>query len=337
MKNEKSFLVTGSAGFIGFHLCKLLLESGVNVVGIDNLNEYYDVKLKLDRNSILSSFPNYKFIKHDLSLGLSNAQIESLDGTSAIIHLAAQAGVRNSIDAPEEYLRSNIQGSFNVLELAKKISVEHVLLASTSSVYGSNDKLPFSELDNCSTPMSFYAASKLSMESMAHSYSHVFDIPVTIFRFFTVYGPWGRPDMALFKFTKNILAGETIEVYNNGDMKRDFTYVEDLARCVHQLIDNQPVSSADMLTVENSSPVAPFRIVNIGNSNTVELLDFVKVIEKLLQRKAKISFKGMQIGDVKETLASNDRLCKLIETTPYTNIEVGVQNFIDWYLQYYSR
>ena len=202
MKYEKKIVVTGSAGFIGFHLSKILLESGASVVGIDNLNEYYDVKLKLARNDHLSAFPNYRFIKHDVSSQMSDTQIETLAGTTTIVHLAAQAGVRNSIDAPEDYLSSNIEGSFKVLELAKNLRVEHVLMASTSSVYGANDKLPFSEHDNCTTPMSFYAATKLSMEAMAHSYSHLFDIPITIFRFFTVVGPGGRPDMALFKFKK---------------------------------------------------------------------------------------------------------------------------------------
>ncbi|MDC0122165.1 GDP-mannose 4,6-dehydratase [Planktomarina sp.] len=333
---RRKIIITGSAGFIGFHLARILLEYGYEVVGIDNLNDYYDVNIKTARNKILKQDDNFEFLELDICDGFKSVLDKNLKNASAIVHLAAQAGVRNSIDFPQKYLESNINGSFSVLDLAKTLEIEHLLLASTSSVYGANTNMPFGEMANCNTPMSFYAASKISMEAMAHSYSHIYNIPTTIFRFFTVYGPWGRPDMALFKFTKSILSEEPIDVYNFGKMKRDFTYVEDLANCVKELIKCPPKLSQAIPIHACTSPVAPFRTVNIGNSQQVPLMDFIKVLENCLGKKAEINFLEMQQGDVEMTLADTDFLKSIIGFKPNTRIDMGIKNFVDWYLDYFS-
>ena len=323
-------LITGSAGFIGFHLSKLLLENGYEVIGVDNYNEYYDSNLKRRRTLVLQN-TNRPFTQLECDVSDPNFHKKLLKyEPSIIIHLAAQAGVRYSIDNPEAYVKSNLLGTFQILELAKKCKPIHLLMASTSSVYGANKEMPFHENQKCDSQISFYAATKKSNESMSHSYSYTYGIPTTIFRFFTVYGPWGRPDMALFKFTKNILNGDAIDVYNNGEMSRDFTYVGDLVKSISLLIDsapnNIPVADFDSLSI-----VAPHRIVNIGNSKPVALMSYINTLEEELHRSAKINFMPMQTGDVTDTSSNTDLLYALTGYRPSTNIKDGIKNFVDWY------
>ena len=313
----KTALITGSAGFIGFHLCELLLEMGFEVIGVDAITEYYDPKLKLDRLKLLeenSNFVNYKVRVENFT---SLSEIFEKYSLDFVVHLAAQAGVRYSIEAPEDYVQTNLVGTYNVLELSKRSEVNHLLMASTSSVYGSNKILPFHELQKADTPMSFYAATKKSNELMAHSYAHIFALPITVFRFFTVYGPWGRPDMALFKFIKAMTNNEEIEVYNYGKMQRDFTYVIDLVKAIERLTKVTPPKLNERENIIQSSfdslsEVAPFRIVNIGNSNPVELMDYIQALENSLGIKAKKSMKPIQPGDVPATFADTKLLKDLI-------------------------
>ena len=330
----KKVLVTGSAGFIGFHLSNLLLEKGFKVYGIDNLNNYYDINLKLARNEILLSKDNYIFRKIDLENPEIIEYISEIN-PDHIIHLAAQAGVRYSLENPRSYINSNIVGTFNILEAARDISVGHLLIASTSSVYGANDEMPFHENQKTDTQLTIYSASKKANESMAHSYAHLYKIPTTMFRFFTVYGPWGRPDLALFKFVKNILANEAIDVYNNGEMYRDFTYIDDLVKSIVNLSAKIP-NTKDKFEQDSLSPIAPFRIVNIGNSNQVKLIEFVKLIENELNLKAQINFLPIQQGDVLATYANSDLLFNLTKFKPNTNIKDGIKKFVEWYLDYYK-
>jgi UDP-glucuronate 4-epimerase len=339
--NFNTALITGSSGFIGFHVAKILLDEGWLVTGLDSMSNYYDLKLKKDRLSILLKYENYKFIKgkiEDKNLLRKTFQDQK---PQIVIHLAAQAGVRYSIEQPREYLESNIIGTYELLEAAREFPPKHILIASTSSAYGANEKMPYKETDKADLQMSFYAATKKSTENMSHSYSHLFDLPITAFRFFTVYGPWGRPDMALFKFTKAIISGEKIDVYNHGDMRRDFTYIDDLIKSIRLLIDAVPESKNSNLNPkyknDNLSPVAPFRLVNIGNSKPEKLIDFIAAIEKKLGIKADMNLMPIQAGDVPVTWADTSLLSEIADYTPGTPIEAGVSNFIDWYNSYYEN
>ena len=338
-KMKRTVLVTGSAGFIGFHLCREMLELGFEVIGIDALTDYYDVKLKHSRLDILKKFPNYTDILGNIEDNDFCCELSEDFQFDSIIHLAAQAGVRYSIDHPKLYLKTNIEGTFNILELARKNKVRHLLCASTSSVYGSNTNMPFTELQKCDTQMSFYAATKKSNEVMAHSYSHIYGIPITMFRFFTVYGPWGRPDMALFKFTKAILDSQPIDIYNHGVMKRDFTYIDDLVHAIVKLNETPPPSVENrnkILKFDSLSKVAPWRVVNIGNSQPVNLMDYVNALETALNTTAKKNMLEMQPGDVAATWADTQLLHSLTGFKPRTNIVDGVQKFINWYQSYYG-
>ena len=335
--NAKKILVTGSCGFIGFHLSNLLLKNGFEVIGIDNLDPYYDVGLKRARNNILKKFKSYKFFEKDISVF---QHVEELlpEGIDKIVHLAAQAGVRYSIDKPEKYVTSNLLGCANILELARLTNVSHLLLASTSSAYGANTDMPFAETQNCSHPLSFYAATKQANELMSHSYSNIFRIPTTAFRFFTVYGPWGRPDMALFKFTKAIIEGSPIDVYNHGKMQRDFTFVTDLARSIMDLLEVTPVLEVtEFDNIDSKSPVAPWRLVNIGNAAPTDLMDYINAIETVLGKKAEINFLPMQPGDVEKTYANVSLLKALTGRVPNTTIDKGVTEFVTWYQDYYRQ
>lgn len=337
--DQRRIFITGTAGFIGYHLAKLLLAQGHKIAGYDGLTDYYDVRLKQRRHAMLFQHENFSATEAMLEDNdrLSTA-IESFK-PDVIVHLAAQAGVRYSIENPRAYFDANILGTFNVMEAARKIGVEHLLMASTSSVYGANTELPFSETERVSTPLTFYAATKLANESMGHSYAHIYNLPITMFRFFTVYGPWGRPDMALFKFTKGIIEGAPIEIYNNGDMWRDFTYVEDLVRSIAELIHvapQRPNANEEVVEGDSLSSVAAFRVVNIGNSDKVRLLDFVDAIEAEVGKRAIRKFMPMQQGDVPATWADASLLKKLTGYRPYTPFRQGVAKFVAWYRQYYD-
>ena len=329
-------LITGTAGFIGFHLSKLLLSHGHMIHGYDGITNYYDVKLKHDRQEILFKDSNFTFTKGMLEDSDKITKITKDFKPEIIIHLAAQAGVRYSLENPRAYIDSNIVGTFNILEAAKNINVRHLLMASTSSVYGANTKMPFNENDKADTQLTIYAATKKENESMAHSYSYLWKIPITIFRFFTVYGPWGRPDMALFKFISSIIREETIDVYNNGEMYRDFTYIDDLVQSIRSLINVIPVISTDEIDGENQSPVCPYRLINIGNSNKISLIDFIEAIEKEIGKKSIRNYLPMQKGDVKATLADTSNLYKLTGSAPRTNIQAGISEFVKWYIDYYK-
>ncbi|MEO0870979.1 MAG: GDP-mannose 4,6-dehydratase [Pseudomonadota bacterium] len=336
----RTVLITGSAGFIGFHLAKLLLADGFRVVGYDGMTDYYDVRLKQRRHQMLRQ--NEHFRAHE-------GMLEDFDSLNAlavaqkpdvIVHLAAQAGVRYSLENPRAYIDANIVGTFNVMECARELGVEHLLMASTSSVYGANDQMPFDEREKCDTPLTLYAATKKANEAMAHSYAHLWHLPTTMFRFFTVYGPWGRPDMALFKFTRGILEGTPIDIYNEGEMYRDFTYVSDLVRGIRLLIDAAPQrpESADAIAPYDSlSPVAPWRVVNIGNSDKVRLMDFITAIEEECGREAIKNFMPMQKGDVPATWADATLLKELTGYAPQTPFREGIRQFVDWYRTYYER
>jgi UDP-glucuronate 4-epimerase len=331
-------LITGSAGFIGFHLSRKLLKHKYKVVGIDNLNSYYDVQLKNDRLRILQSDENFKFFCIDIADQDAVSTLFKEHSFSAVINLAAQAGVRYSIENPHAYLMSNLQGFLNILEACRHHRIGHLLYASSSSVYGANKKMPFSAHQHVDHPLSLYAASKKSNEMMAHAYSTLYNLPTTGLRFFTVYGPWGRPDMALFIFTKAILEGKPIDVYNEGKMKRDFTFVDDIVETVFRLIKKipQPNVDWDPLHPDPASSFAPYRVFNIGNNNPVELLDFIRVIEVKLKKKAIKRLLPLQEGDVPETHSTLDELPSLIQFEPSVTIETGIGKFIDWYLDYYK-
>ena len=329
--------ITGSSGFIGFHLSKKLLDSGHSVHGFDSMNNYYDVKLKKARYKILKKYNKFLFTKNNLENQkvLSNTILKYKP--KIIIHLAAQAGVRYSIEKPRVYLDSNITGTYNIIELAKKVNVKHLLIASSSSVYGANKKLPFKEIDKTETQLSIYAATKKSTESIAHSYSNVWKVPITMLRFFTVYGPWGRPDMALFKFTKGIIDNKKIDIYNKGKMYRDFTYIDDIVDGIKALINKAPNSKQlNKFKNDSLSSVAPFRVLNIGNTRKVYLLDFIDALEKELGKKAIRNYMPMQKGDVKMTLSDTTLLKKLTGYNPKTNFRLGIKNFLKWYLSYYK-
>ena len=329
--------ITGSSGFIGFHLSKKLLDSGHSVHGFDSMNNYYDVKLKKARYEILKKYNKFSFTKNNLENQkvLSNTILKFKP--KIIIHLAAQAGVRYSIEKPRVYLDSNITGTYNIIELAKKVNVKHLLIASSSSVYGANKKLPFKEIDKTETQLSIYAATKKSTESIAHSYSNIWKTPITMLRFFTVYGPWGRPDMALFKFAKGIINKKKIDIYNNGKMYRDFTYVDDIVNGITALINKPPnLNQLGKIRNDSLSPVAPFRILNIGNTKKVFLLDFINELEKQLGKKAIRNYMVMQKGDVQTTVSNTTLLKKITGYNPKTHYKIGIKKFLEWYLFYYK-
>ncbi|MBF9048490.1 SDR family NAD(P)-dependent oxidoreductase [Roseobacter sp. HKCCD9010] len=335
----RTALVTGSAGFIGFHVCKRLLADGWRVVGIDALTDYYDVALKTRRHAMLLQNQRFQAVTERIEAEDLLQTLFEEHRPDAVIHLAAQAGVRYSIDNPESYVQANLIGTFRLLEAARAYPPAHMLLASTSSVYGANTVMPYAETAKADTQMSFYAATKKANESMAHSYAHLYDLPTTMFRFFTVYGPWGRPDMALFKFTKAILENTPIDIYNHGDMARDFTYVDDLVDGITRLIDTVPVrpeTADDIPEGDSLSPVAPWRIVNIGNSEPVQLLDFIAAIETAIGKPAIRNMMEMQPGDVPATWADAYLLQRLTGYTPKTKVADGVAEFVAWYRDFYQ-
>ncbi len=332
-------LVTGSAGFIGYHLSKRLLGEGWDVTGFDAITDYYDVTLKQRRHEMLSQDAKFTSIIARLEETDRLDQIFKSIKPDVVIHLAAQAGVRYSIEAPETYVNSNLIGTFRLLEAARNTPVKHLLLASTSSVYGANTDMPYGETDRADSQMSFYAATKKANEAMAHSYAHLYDIPTTMFRFFTVYGPWGRPDMAHFKFTKAILNNQPIDIYNQGKMRRDFTYIDDLVEAILRLSGVPPVrlaKGAHAKPGDSLSPVAPYRIVNIGNAQPTGLMEYVSAIEHAIGRVAKKNFHGMQPGDVPETFADTRLLAALTGYTPSTPVSEGIAKFVAWYREYYQ-
>jgi UDP-glucuronate 4-epimerase len=329
------YFITGTAGFIGFHLARRLLQDGHEVTGFDGMTHYYNIKLKHMRNAALAQFPAFKPVTAMLEDRAALEQAVAAAKPDVMIHLAAQAGVRYSNENPQAYLNSNLIGSWNILEIAKNTGVSHLMLASTSSIYGANPTVPFHETDRADEPLTFYAATKKSMELMAHSYAHLHKIPTTAFRFFTVYGPWGRPDMALFKFVKNMLEDQPIEIYGEGKMSRDFTYIDDLVEAVVRLSAVVPAESNRVASekVETLSRQAPFRVVNIGGGQPISLLDFVDTVEKALGHPAKRVMLPMQQGDVPRTYASPDLLLALTSYTPSTSLEQGVAAFVEWYLE----
>jgi len=332
------FLVTGAAGFIGYHIAERLLAAGHQVVGIDNLNDYYDVGLKMARLELLSDKSEFQFIKLDLADREGMAGLFAEQKFQRVIHLGAQAGVRYSLENPLAYADANLIGHLNVLEGCRHNKVEHLLYASSSSVYGLNRKLPFATEDSVDHPVSLYAATKKANELMSHSYSHLYGIPTTGLRFFTVYGPWGRPDMALFKFTKAILAGESIDVYNHGEMHRDFTYIDDIAEAIVRLQAIIPQADAAW-TVEQGSPAtssAPYRVYNIGNSSPVKLMEYIRALEQALGIEARKNMLPMQPGDVLDTSADTAELYRVIGFKPETGVEEGVKRFVEWYKSFYK-
>jgi UDP-glucuronate 4-epimerase len=334
----RTALVTGSAGFIGSFVCERLLRDGFKVIGLDAMTDYYEVTLKQRRLGRLLQSEHFRAIEDYVETPGLLMELFATEQPDVVVHLAAQAGVRYSIENPRSYLESNIVGTFELLEAARAHPPQHMLLASTSSAFGANTEMPYRETDKADHQMSFYAATKKATENMAHSYAHLFGLPVTMFRFFTVYGPWGRPDMALFKFTKAILEGRPIDVYNYGDMKRDFTYVEDLVEAIRLLIDVPPARLAEdgvVPTGDSHSPVAPWRVVNIGNSEAVQLTDFIEAIEHATGHKAERNLMPMQAGDVPATWANAELLKSLTGYAPQTGIHEGVTKFVQWYREYY--
>ncbi|MGN6689322.1 MAG: NAD-dependent epimerase/dehydratase family protein [Sphingopyxis sp.] len=338
--DSRRVLVTGTAGFIGFHLASLLLAEGFRVHGYDAMTDYYDVNLKRRRHQMLMQHANF---------GATEALLEDFDRLSQvsdafrpdiIVHLAGQAGVRYSLEQPRSYIDSNVVGTFNVMEIARALQVDHLLMASTSSVYGANEVMPFTETEKADAQLTIYAATKKANESMGHAYAHLWNLPTTMFRFFTVYGPWGRPDLALFKFVDAILDHRPIDIYNHGDMYRDFTYIDDLVRAIRLLIDAAPArpgSPADIAEGDSLSPVAPFRIVNIGNSDKVRLLDFVEAIESELGMDAIRNYMPMQMGDVPATWADASLLQRLTGYRPQTDFRDGIARFVTWFRDYYRK
>lgn len=335
---KKKLLVTGAAGFIGFHLSQVLLNRGDAITGIDNLNEYYDVNLKRARLSQLESHKNFRFVKAGIENREMMEHIFKEGEFDVVVNLAAQPGVRYSLKNPYSYIDSNIVGFTNILEGCRHNQVKHLVFASSSSVYGTNAKIPFSVDDNVDHPVSLYAASKKANEMMAHTYAHLYGIPCTGLRFFTVYGPWGRPDMAYFSFTKAIIAGKPIDVFNHGDMKRDFTYIDDIVEGIVRVMDKipQPNPDWDRAHPDPGSSYAPYKLYNIGNNNPVQLMRFIEVLESNLGKKAEKNMLPMQPGDVPLTYADVDELIKDVGFKPTTSIEEGLQKFVEWHRSYYN-
>ncbi|MEO1054481.1 MAG: NAD-dependent epimerase [Bacteroidota bacterium] len=338
MTEKKRVLVTGAAGFIGFHLSQKLCATGYQVTGIDNINDYYDVNIKLDRLKMLENVSGFEFHKLDLTDDEGVKELFESKSFDYVVNLAAQAGVRYSLTNPKAYITSNIDGFLNIIEGCRHNNVKHLVYASSSSVYGANTKMPFSVQHNVDHPISLYAASKKSNELMAHTYSALFGLPTSGLRFFTVYGPYGRPDMALFLFTKAILEGEPIDVFNHGKMRRDFTYVDDIVEGITRLIPKAPSGDKEWNgdSPDPSSSFAPYKIYNIGNNQPVELMRFIEVIEDCLGKKAEKNMMPIQDGDVPETYANVDALMEMVDFKPATSIETGIQRFVDWYLNYYN-
>jgi UDP-glucuronate 4-epimerase len=333
-------LITGTAGFIGFHLARLLLAEGWRVHGYDGMTDYYDVRLKQRRHALLLQNEGFAATEGMLEDGALFDRVADAFGPEVIVHLAAQAGVRYSLENPRAYLDSNVIGTFTVMEAARRLGVGHLLMASTSSVYGANEDMPFRETEKADTQLTIYAATKKANESMGHAYAHLWGLPTTMFRFFTVYGPWGRPDLALFKFVDAVLDGRPIDIYNNGEMYRDFTYVDDLVRSIRLLIDAVPPvpeGRGEAVEGDSLSPVAPYRIVNIGNSDKVRLLDFVDAIEAALGRPAIRNYMPMQMGDVPATWADADLLRRLTGYRPQTDFRDGIDRFVRWYREYSGK
>lgn len=336
----KRVLVTGTAGFIGFHLAKLLLSEGFRVHGYDGMTDYYDVALKRRRHQMLLQTPGFSATEDLLENHERLMQVADEFQPEVIVHLAAQAGVRYSLEDPRSYIDSNVVGTFNVMEVARQHEVEHLLMASTSSVYGANEDMPFTEVEKADTQLTIYSATKKANEAMGHSYAHLWDLPTTMFRFFTVYGTWGRPDLALYKFVDAILDGRPIDIYNHGDMYRDFTNVDDLVRGIRLLIDVPPVRPASVEEIEDGdslSPVAPYRVVNIGNGDKVRLLDFVEAIEEAVGTKAIRNYMPMQMGDVPATWANADLLQRLTGYRPQTDLKDGIARFVEWFRDYHRK
>lgn len=335
----KTILVTGAAGFIGFHLCQRLLHQGDQVIGLDNLNDYYEVSLKQDRLAQLQQSPNFSFHKLDLANRDAIAQLFTAPHFDTVVHLAAQVGVRYSVINPQAYVDSNLVGFANIIEGCRHAEIKHLVFASSSSVYGANTKIPFSVRDNVDHPLSLYAASKKANELMAHTYSHLYRLPTTGLRFFTVYGPWGRPDMALFMFTKAILEGQPINVFNQGKMKRDFTYVDDIVEGIIRVLERIPEPNSYIepgKALDPSTSTAPYKLYNLGNNKPIELSYFIEVLEETLGIKAKKNMLPMQPGDVPITYADIENLFRDTGFQPNTPIEVGIKHFIDWYKDYYN-
>ncbi|CUH41972.1 NAD-dependent epimerase/dehydratase family protein [Ruegeria atlantica] len=336
----KRVLITGTAGFIGFHLAKLLLSEGFRVHGYDGMTDYYDVALKNRRHQMLLQNPGFSATEDLLESHEKLKQVGDEFQPDVIVHLAGQAGVRYSLEDPRSYIDSNIVGTFNVMEVAREHKVEHLLMASTSSVYGANEVMPFTEVEKADTPLTIYSATKKANEAMGHSYAHLWNLPTTMFRFFTVYGTWGRPDLALYKFVDAILDDRPIDIYNHGDMYRDFTNVDDLVRGIRLLIDSPPVrpdSADDIEEGDSLSPVAPWRVVNIGNGDKVRLLDFVEAIEEAVGKKAIRNYMPIQMGDVPATWADTDLLQRLTGYRPQTDFKVGIAQFVEWFRDYHGK
>lgn len=336
LDKNKRYLITGVAGFIGFHLAKRLFDEDCFVIGLDNLNDYYDVNLKKDRLNIIKQYNKFKFYYADLQDKQALEKIFKENRIDIVVNLAAQAGVRYSLTNPEAYIQSNIVGYLNILEMCRHNKIEHLVYASSSSVYGMNVKMPFSVHDNVDHPVSLYAATKKSNELMAHTYSHLYNLPTTGLRFFTVYGPWGRPDMALFLFTDAILNDKPIKVFNYGKMKRDFTYIDDIIEGVVRILNNPPHPNPnwDKEKADPGTSSAPYKVYNIGNNKPVELMEFIETLEKKLGKKAKKEFLPLQDGDVPETYADIDDLVKDFGFKPNTTIDQGIEKFVEWYREY---
>ncbi|MBL0732755.1 MAG: NAD-dependent epimerase [Desulfosarcina sp.] len=333
MNPDTHILVTGAAGFIGFHLARRLLKDGFKVVGLDNLNTYYDVKLKEARLEELKPFDNFSFFKTDLADASGLEEIFKTNNFDIAVNLAAQAGVRYSLENPGAYVNSNVAGFVNLLECCRHFNIQHLVFASSSSVYGANTKMPFSVHHNVDHPVSLYAATKKSNELMAHTYSHLFDLPCTGLRFFTVYGPWGRPDMALYLFTDAIFKGKPIKIFNKGNMERDFTYIDDIVEGVVRVMNKNPAPNQSWSgeSPDPGSSYAKYKIYNIGNNQPVKLMDFIETLERVIGKKAKKEFLEMQAGDVKATYANIDDLIRDVGFTPATSLQTGIERFVEWF------